>query len=201
MEVVGSGSRGFARRGIGPARGGTYPGPTETVNRIRAGARGFASPVSSEGTRPAWRETLDRWLTVNVADTRRHEGLEGRVYQVPFARVWDELLSDIARHSRWSLDHKDEELGIMTVSCRSLVFRLVDDMTIWVALDDNGLTRVEVLSRSRVGRGDFGVNRRRVEGLLERLDAAVGISNRLAPSARGVGARRSGPPDDRPPST
>lgn len=201
MEVVGPGSRGFIRRRVEPARGGTYPAPTETVNRIRAGQRGSASPVSSDGSRPAWRETLDRWLTVNVADTRRDEDLDGRVYQIPFARVWDELLSDIRAHSRWTLDHKDEELGIITVSCRSLVFRLVDDMTIWVALDDNGLTRVEALSRSRVGRGDFGVNRRRIEGLLERLDAAVGLSNRLAPPVRGQGARRSAPRDDPPFST
>lgn len=199
MEVVDPRSRGFVRRRIEPARGRTYPAPTETVNRIGTGARGAARPVSSEESRPAWRETLDRWLTENVADTRRDEDLEGRVYQVAFARVWDELLADISAHSSWTLDHKDEELGIMTVSCRSLVLRFIDDMTIWVALDDNGLTRVEALSRARVGRGDFGVNRRRIEGLLARLDAAVGEENRLTPSGRRRGTGRPGPGD--PPSS
>ena len=202
MEVVGPGSRGFAPRRIELARGRTYPGPTETVNRIGAGTPGRAGPLSSEGSRPAWRETLDRWLTENVADTRREDGPDGRVYKVPFARVWDELLSDIASYSRWTLDHRDEELGIITVSCRSLLFRFVDDMTIWVALDDNGLTRVQALSRSRVGRGDFGVNRRRIEGLLARLDAAVGVANRLTAPTSGRGARRpAGPPGDRSPSS
>ncbi len=147
--------------------------------------------MSPGGSAPVWRETLRRWLTANASDTRRDDGPEGRVYQVAFARVWDHLLSDIESRARWTLDHKDEELGIISVSCRSAVLRFVDDMTIWVALDENGLTRVEVLSRSRVGRGDFGMNRRRIEGLLGRLDAAVGIGNRLSPSKSGAGASRA----------
>lgn len=101
------------------------------------------------------------------------------MYTVPFARVWDELSRLVESRGRWTLDHRDEELGIFSVSCRSLVFRFVDDLTVWVSLDRDGLTRVEALSRSRVGRGDLGVNRRRIERLMRHLDQAVGPDHRL----------------------
>lgn len=138
----------------------------------------------------SWQETLRRWLRENVADTRDSEGPEGRVYTVPFARVWDELTAYIRGRRRWRLTHKDEELGMLTVTCRSLVFRFVDDLTVWVGLDENGQTRVEARSASRVGKGDFGVNRRRIGRLLEHLDEVLGPEARLR--ERRGGARASG---------
>ncbi|MDX1394466.1 MAG: DUF1499 domain-containing protein [Gemmatimonadota bacterium] len=117
------------------------------------------------------------------ADTRLPEGPEGRVYTVPFATVWDEIIEIIEGRSRWRLEHRDEEIGIITVSCRTPVLRFTDDLTIWVSLDDDGMTRVEALSRSRVGRNDFGKNERRITDLLERLDQRVGPANRLGPDA------------------
>ena len=69
--------------------------------------------------------------------------------------------------------HSDPQSGIM-------VTRFIDDVTIWVALDDNGLTRVDALSRSRRGKGDWGVNGRRIDRLLRSRDAALGPSARLA---------------------
>ncbi len=118
--------------------------------------------------------TLARWLNENVADTRTDSGPEGRLYtSVPFARVWDGVLREVARKKRWSLVHADEELGIVTVTCRTPVLRFTDDLTVWVSLDRNGFTRLDARSESRVGRGDFGVNRRRIERLLRRIDRTV----------------------------
>lgn len=147
------------------------------------------------GDPSGWRETFHRWTHENVADTRRPGRPEPRVYAVAFARVWDELLEEIDRRSRWTLVHSDEELGLITVECRSRVFRLVDDLTIWVALDPNGLTRVDVLSRARKGQGDLGVNRRRVEGLLGKLDGAFGPSARLVDRREGEAGRTRGSPE------
>lgn len=118
--------------------------------------------------------TLSRWFTENVADTRTPGGPARRLYAAPFAGVWDSLLDLVHQRRGWTLVHADEELGLMTVMCRSLVLRVHDDLTIWVSLDENGLTRVEARSESRIGRGDFGVNRRRIERLLQRLDGTVG---------------------------
>ena len=123
--------------------------------------------------------TLSRWFTQNVADTRAPDGPECRLYAAPFAEVWDSLLDLIHQRRRWELVHADEELGLMTVTCTAPVVRLRDDLTIWVSLDENGLTRLEARSESRVGRGDLGVNRRRIERLLRRLDQTVGRAVRL----------------------
>lgn len=141
--------------------------------------------MESARSREGWRETIHRWLHENVADTRAPDGPAPRLYAAPFARVWDEILAEVERRRRWTLRHKDEELGIITVECRSLVLRLVDDLTVWVSLDDNALTRVEARSRSRVGKGDFGVNRRRIERLLGTLDRAVGAEVRVRGDATG----------------
>lgn len=128
-----------------------------------------------------WKDTLGRWLTVNVADTRAEDGPAGRLYSAPFARVWDALLAQVAARRRWELAHQDEELGLITVRCRSLVFRFVDDLTIWMKLDENGMTRVDARSASRVGRGDLGVNARRLSRLFRTLDEQVGPDTRLRP--------------------
>ncbi|MFQ5679525.1 MAG: DUF1499 domain-containing protein [Gemmatimonadota bacterium] len=140
--------------------------------------------------------TLRRWLTENVADTRAPNGPPGRLYASPFARVWDELLQMVRRHARWEMTHQDEELGMLTVCCRTPVFRFVDDLVVWVELDEDGLTRVEVRSTSRVGRGDLGVNRRRIARLLRTLDRSVGPETRLRERRR---ARRGSPEPGRRP--
>ncbi|MFQ5890010.1 MAG: DUF1499 domain-containing protein [Gemmatimonadota bacterium] len=118
-----------------------------------------------------------RRFTERTADTRTGHEPGGRTYFTPFARVWDALLRDIEGRKGWTLVYADEELGILTVTCRSPVLRLVDDLTIWVGLDDNGLTRVEARSSSRTGW--TGANRRRLADLIERLDRALGSEARV----------------------
>jgi len=126
-----------------------------------------------------WRATLRRWRHEHREDTRDPEGPPGRVYTVPFANAWDEVTGMIERRPRWTLHHRDEDIGMISVICRTPLFRFIDDLTIWVSLDQDGLTRVDVLSRSRVGKGDLGVNRRRIDRLLRRLDTALGPGSRL----------------------
>lgn len=114
--------------------------------------------------------TLLRWLTENRVDTREPGPPEGRCYAAPFARVWDTLLAYARSQPRWRVTHADETQGVLVATCESRVFRFVDDLTVWVSLDREGLTRVEARSRARRGYGDLGVNRRRVERLLAHLD-------------------------------
>jgi len=128
--------------------------------------------------------TLKRWLTQNTADTRQPAGPAGRTYAAPFARVWDLMRAESRTRRGWTLVHADEEIGILTVTCRSALFRFVDDLTVWVSLDENGLTRLEARSTSRVGRGDLGANRRRIEGLLRRLDRALGPGAKVRAAGR-----------------
>ncbi len=134
----------------------------------------------SSARKPAvFSETLHRWLNENVSDTRVAGGPSGRTYAAPFAQVWDAILDQVSSRRSWNLAHQDEDLGIITIRCQTLPFRPVDDFTVWVGLDENGLTWVEALSRSRVGKGDMGVNRRRIVRMLASLDAALGPNTRL----------------------
>lgn len=114
--------------------------------------------------------TVVRWLTENRADTREPGPPAGRCYAAPFARVWDALLAYARERPRWRVTHADETQGVLVATCRSRVFRFVDDLTVWVYLDEQGLTRVDARSRARRGHGDLGVNRRRLERLLRHLD-------------------------------
>jgi hypothetical protein len=125
------------------------------------------------------KSTFARWLTERSVDTRHVEGPPGRTYSAPFARVWDVLHQEIRRRRRWTLVHSDEEMGLLTVTCRPILPRGLDDLTVWVRLDENGLTRVDMRSVARWSRGDLGVNSRRVAGLTSRLDQALGPGVRV----------------------
>ena len=111
-----------------------------------------------------------------AVDTRSPAGPRGRVYAVPFAGVWDCLVSDLAARNRWDLVHRDEDLGLITVACRGWLRGRADDVTIWVRLDANGLTRVDVRTESRRG---AGAGERRIRDLFDRLDQALGREARV----------------------
>ncbi len=111
-----------------------------------------------------------RWLTENEADTRDQDGPSGLRLQVPYLRVWDALGEEIRSRPRWELVEADRRAGEIRVECSSLIFSFVDDLEVDVSLDENGFTRVEARSASRVGKGDFGVNRRRIRSLMRSLD-------------------------------
>ena len=59
--------------------------------------------------------------------------------------------------------------GVLRYECRSRLFRFVDDLELRIDAE-NG--EVDVRSASRVGQGDLGVNRRRVEELRVAIHSA-----------------------------
>ncbi|MDH3271309.1 MAG: DUF1499 domain-containing protein [Gemmatimonadota bacterium] len=61
-----------------------------------------------------------------------------------------------------------ESSGYLRAEARSLLFRFVDDVELLVTADGELVVR----SASRVGRGDLGVNRKRVERLRDGLREA-----------------------------
>ena len=58
------------------------------------------------------------------------------------------------------------DAGMLTAEYKSTVFGFVDDVLI--KIDDSG-QRADIISRSRVGYSDFGVNRKRVEKVRDAL--------------------------------
>jgi hypothetical protein len=113
-----------------------------------------------------------------AVDTRSPVGPEGRVYTTPFARVWDEVLREIESRERWHLIHSDEDLGLVTVRCHGILPGRADDLAIWVSLDTNGLTRVDLRTEAH-GRRSFRSGRKRVRKVLRALDSALGTGTRV----------------------
>lgn len=107
----------------------------------------------------------------NAADPR----LRGRTYMVPFATVWDETITLIRERRGWHLVRANEDKGLIGVEATSLVFRFVDDVRIRIKLDRNALTRVDMWSSSRTGKGDFGANARRIGRFYRELDRRLGV--------------------------
>lgn len=114
--------------------------------------------------------TLLRWLTENVADTRTPGPPAARCYASPFARAWADLVEVAGGRFGWRVTKADEEEGTLEVVCRTPVLRFVDDLTVWMVLDGDGLTRVDARSASRAGAADLGTNARRIRRLWRSLD-------------------------------
>ena len=62
-----------------------------------------------------------------------------------------------------------EEPDYLKAECRSLIFRFVDDVEF---VFDAGAQRIRFRSASRLGRSDFGVNRKRMEEISAAFRAA-----------------------------
>jgi uncharacterized protein (DUF1499 family) len=73
-----------------------------------------------------------------------------------------------ARSLRWEIVAVDEEAGILEATDRTFWFGFEDDIVVRVTPVGDG-SRIDVRSKSRVGRGDAGANARRIHRFLERV--------------------------------
>lgn len=121
-----------------------------------------------------------RGLTTNRAQTHpeaEDPRLRGRTYAIPFDEVWNGALALAGGGlPRWRIVHADDRKGVIVAEARTLLFRFVDDVRIRVTLDRNGQTRVDLRSASRKGKGDLGVNARRIGRFLRALDRRLGAA-------------------------
>jgi uncharacterized protein (DUF1499 family) len=69
---------------------------------------------------------------------------------------------------RWRVEKAAAAAGTVAATRRTRIFRFTDDVTIRLEPTSTG-TRVHVRSKSRVGRSDFGQNRRNVIELFTAL--------------------------------
>jgi uncharacterized protein (DUF1499 family) len=66
----------------------------------------------------------------------------------------------------------DPAQGRIEATATSMLFGFKDDVVVRIADDPNG-TKVDVRSKSRVGRNDFGMNAKRIRAFQEKLKAAA----------------------------
>jgi uncharacterized protein (DUF1499 family) len=110
-----------------------------------------------------------RWFTRNWADTDEpgDPALAPLDLSLPPAealRCVEELLHTLPR---WHLEAVDPQNGMLRATRRTRLWRFVDDVTLRLEPAGGG-TRIHARSQSRIGKGDFGQNRR---NLLELLGA------------------------------
>lgn len=89
------------------------------------------------------------------------------------------LALELMRRRGWQLVSVDEAGFVIEATAQSLIFRFTDEIALQVTEADEG-SRVDMRSRSRVGRSDLGVNARRMRTFLDDLEAAAaaGFSGR-----------------------
>ncbi len=92
----------------------------------------------------------------------------------PFDQAFAAAL-DTARKMRWTIVAVDGERGRIEATDRTFWYGFTDDIVIRVTADGDG-SRIDLRSKSRIGRGDFGTNARRVRAYLSALKAASGAS-------------------------
>jgi len=74
----------------------------------------------------------------------------------------------------WHIIAADPAAGRIEASDRTLWFGFTDDIVIRVSPAPGGKARLDIRSKSRVGRNDTGTNARRVRAFLDRLRARIG---------------------------
>ncbi len=115
-------------------------------------------------------------LTKNMARTEQNPpdpGLRSRMYRHPHATLFQEAEQVIAALPRWRLIKQDADSGTILAERRTRLFRFVDDIEIQVTAIDSGASEVNLVSRSRVGKGDFGQNRRNILEFLNLLESRM----------------------------
>jgi len=99
--------------------------------------------------------------------------LRTRLYAGGPKKIFNHAKDLAAKRRGWKIVDADVDAGILKIEARTLVFRFVDDVVIRVNPAAGGGTSLDMESRSRVGKGDFGTNARRVSKFLKRMDEIV----------------------------
>jgi len=111
------------------------------------------------------------WLNRNWADT--DEGGDPSLAPVdlplPLGGALAEAEAVVRGLRRWQVTSVDSAVGIIKATRRTRLFRYIDDVTIRAEPLPDGRTRIHARSKSRVGKGDLGQNRRNLLELLKRV--------------------------------
>jgi uncharacterized protein (DUF1499 family) len=90
----------------------------------------------------------------------------------PAAEVFRHALVVAASMPRWDVTLEDPQRGVIQAVATSRLFRFRDDIVVRLRPAEGG-TRVDLRSRSRVGRGDLGANAARILAFRDALEGRL----------------------------
>src|SRR5579859_232663 len=82
---------------------------------------------------------------------------------------------DAVHKMGWKIVAADGERDRIEATDTTLWYGFTDDIVVRVSADDGG-SRIDIRSKSRIGRGDFGTNARRVRAYLAAVKSEIGSS-------------------------
>jgi uncharacterized protein (DUF1499 family) len=105
------------------------------------------------------------------AQHRAYPYVQPLLLPMPPARAFDGALAT-ARGMGWTIVSSDAAAGVIAAVATTRLLRFKDDITVRVRAEGDG-SRIDVRSKSRIGRGDLGTNARRIRRYLTAVAAAV----------------------------
>lgn len=117
------------------------------------------------------------WPVINeveTGETPEYPDIQPQYYSSAPDKVFREIRAGIEEMSRWKVVDASREDLTLKATRKTLIFRFVDDITVWIEPATDNVTRVDVRSASRLGEGDFGQNARNIRALFAELDRRIG---------------------------
>ena len=117
------------------------------------------------------------WPVINdvkTGETPEYPDIQPLYYTADPRRVFDESVASVEELERWEVVKSDVATRTIEATSTTRVFKFVDDVTITVQPVTEFVTRVDVHSRSRVGKGDFGQNARNITMFYGELEERLG---------------------------
>ena len=117
------------------------------------------------------------WPVINdvrTGQTPEYPHIQPHYYTAKPRRIYDQAKGAVEKMARWKLKEADPAQMNLHATHRTAVFGFVDD--VWVSIEPvtEFVTRVNVHSKSRIGKGDFGQNARNIRQFLAELDRRLG---------------------------
>lgn len=110
------------------------------------------------------------WPTINdvkTGETPEYPDIQPQRLNQPFDKVFDAALAT-AQAMGWEIRETNREQGVIEAIAMVRLFRFKDDVTVTITRDGEAAV-VNVRSKSRVGKGDLGVNARRIRAFQTEL--------------------------------
>jgi uncharacterized protein (DUF1499 family) len=82
-----------------------------------------------------------------------------------------EKAKQVAKAMKWEIVYQSQQELRFEASAQTPYFHFTDDIVVLVSTEDNG-SRIDIRSVSRIGRGDRGVNAKRIRSFIEKYNDA-----------------------------